>query len=84
MVDVDHKDTPKDTTVYGPGPMSASDEGAGPLSVDNQIRLLRAKAGQLEAYVPDLRELEWLIADIALLFRMLGDHIASCAQEPSG
>lgn len=50
------------------------------LDPERTVRLLRAKAADLENYVkPRLRgnatELDWLIADVSLIATLLADHI---------
>lgn len=56
------------------------------MTVEQQVRLLRAKAAELESYVkprlggPGTTDLDWLIADVALLFSMLADHVKACEQ----
>jgi hypothetical protein len=57
-----------------------------PLSVENQVRLLRAKAADLEnrvlqateSYGPPLRPVDEAKADIALIATLLADHIEQC------
>jgi hypothetical protein len=51
------------------------------LSDERAVRLLRAKAAELENYVkprlggPGTTEVDWLIADVALIADLLADHI---------
>jgi len=55
------------------------------LSPERAIRLLRAKAGELEAQVHryGLTEVNELRADIALVATLLADHMEHCGQDPT-
>lgn len=52
------------------------------LGDDRAARLLRAKAADLEAWVtprlggPGTTDLDWVVADVALIARLLADHLA--------
>lgn len=58
------------------------------LSADWPVRVLRAKAAQLERWVkPRLggagtTDLDWLVADVALIADLLADHIEATAKKP--
>lgn len=54
------------------------------LTADQAVRLLRTKAAELTTWVgprlggPGTTELDWLVADVALIAGLLADHIAGC------
>lgn len=54
---------------------------AEPLSDSRAVRLLRAKAAELERWVaprlasPGTTDLDWLVADVALIAALLADEI---------
>jgi hypothetical protein len=50
------------------------------LSPERAVRLLRAKAGELEAQVLSHTRIDplWLAADLALIAGLLADHMERC------